>query len=382
MLPSGHHSAVASRGSTTASPTGSEEGTGRIFPCESCGADLVFDARSQTLRCSRCDFSRAVALDGAAPVQEQDLGRVLERQVHRSAPSLPAMEVQCDTCGAKVVFADNVTSKECEYCGAPRQRGGVHTATDRIGVDGMLPFQVEQRRAAESLASWVRSRWFAPNEFLRRGVEGKFSGNYLPFWTYDAMTSNWYTGERGEHYTVEVERNGKKERETRTRWYPASGSFTRFFDDVMVCAADGLPRKVIHELDPWPLDKVVPYTQQLLAGFGAKTYDISVGDGFKEAKQRMDAALREEARRRIGGDTQRVHSVKSRYEALTYKHLLLPVWMLTYRYGEKPYRVVVNATTGEVQGERPYSAIKIAIAVILAIIVAIGVALVAQEMER
>ena len=44
---------------------------------------------------------------------------------------------------------------------------------------------------------------------------------------------------------------------------------------------------------------------------------------------------------------------------MTYKHLLLPVWILAYKYGEKTYQVVVNAATGEVQGERPYSWIKI-----------------------
>jgi hypothetical protein len=84
----------------------------------------------------------------------------------------------------------------------------------------------------------------------------------------------------------------------------------------------------------------------------------------------MDSALRQEAARRIGGDDQRVHSVRTRYEALTFKHLLLPVWMLTYRYADKPYRVIVNATTGEVQGERPYSALKIALAVIVGLIIA------------
>jgi hypothetical protein len=68
-----------------------------------------------------------------------------------------------------VVFAGNVTSKECEYCGAPRQRGGVHRGVERVPVDGVLPFQVEQKAAATALSEWVRSRWFAPNEFLRRG---------------------------------------------------------------------------------------------------------------------------------------------------------------------------------------------------------------------
>lgn len=371
-------------GTTSGELSASEEGSGRVFPCEACGADLVFDAGRQVLRCTRCDFTRAVRLDGAPPVQEQDLTQALERlsrERHTGAVSLPAEELSCDSCGAKVVFAGNVTSKECEYCGAPRQRGGVHRSVERVPVDGVLPFQVEQRAAAGALAEWVRSRWFAPNEFLRRGVEGRFSGSYLPYWTYDAMTASWYTGERGEHYYVTVERNNQKVQERRTRWYPASGSFSRFFDDVMVCAATGLPAGVVQALEPWPLERVVPYTQQLLAGYGAKTYDLSVSDGFKEAKQRMDAALRREAARRIGGDDQRVHSVRTRYEALTFKHLLLPVWMLTYRYADKPYRVIVNATTGEVQGERPYSAVKIALAVLVGLIIA-GLLLYFEQQRR
>lgn len=364
---------MAALGTTSGTLSGSEEGSGRVFPCEACGADLVFDAARQVLRCTRCEFTRDVRLDGAPPVQEQDLTQALERmsrERHGAAVALPAEELSCDSCGAKVVFAGNVTSKECEYCGAPRQRGGVHRGVERVPVDGVLPFQVEQKAAATALSEWVRSRWFAPNEFLRRGVDGRFSGSYLPYWTYDAMTASWYVGERGEHYYVTVERNNQKVQERRTRWYPASGSFSRFFDDVMVCASTGLPDGVVRALEPWPLERVVPYTQQLLAGYGAKTYDLSVADGFKEAKQRMDAALRQEAARRIGGDDQRVHSVRTRYEALTFKHLLLPVWMLTYRYADKPYRVIVNATTGEVQGERPYSAIKIALAVLVGLIIA------------
>jgi hypothetical protein len=59
---------------------------------------------------------------------------------------------------------------------------------------------------------------------------------------------------------------------------------------------------------------------------------------------------------------------------LTPHPLLLPVWLLAYRYGGRSYRVAVNACTGEVNGERPYSAIKIALAVIAALAIALVVA--------
>jgi hypothetical protein len=82
----------------------------------------------------------------------------------------------------------------------------------------------------------------------------------------------------------------------------------------------------------------------------------------------MEAEITSEVRQRIGGDQQRIMSQNTQYDALTYKHVLLPVWILAYRYGDKPFRVVVNATSGKVHGERPYSAVKIALAVIAGLV--------------
>lgn len=137
------------------------------------------------------------------------------------------------------------------------------------------------------------------------------------------------------------------------RWYPASGSFQKFFDDVLVLANTGLRRDFMLELEPWPLLKVVPFDQQMLAGLMARTYDIELDECFAEGKQRIDTAIQAEVRQRIGGDTQVVHSVNSRYDAITYKHLLLPVRLLAYKFNDRTFQVFINAATGEVQGERP-----------------------------
>jgi hypothetical protein len=60
--------------------------------------------------------------------------------------------------------------------------------------------------------------------------------------------------------------------------------------------------------------------------------------------------------------------------ALSFKHVLLPVWLAAYRYGGKSFRFVVNGRTGSVDGERPYSAFKIALAVIAILLVALAIA--------
>ncbi|QDU38359.1 DNA-directed RNA polymerase subunit P [Maioricimonas rarisocia] len=345
-----------------------DDGKARTFPCEGCGADLKFSIGDQRLKCPFCGYEKEIELDPEAKVAEQDYHAMLERvkELHKSEPEQldEANEVRCGSCGGTVVFTGTLTSTTCPYCGSPIQREKVHSYTKRIPVDGVLPFLIEKKKAKQKLDEWVGSRWFAPNDFLKTGVEGRFNGVYLPYWTFDSLTFNAFSGQRGDNYTVTVGTGKNRRTVTRTRWTSASGTFQRFFDDVLVIASKGLPVKFLQELEPWPLSKCMPFTQQVLAGYLARTYDVPLDDGFEDARERIEAAVEQDVRRRIGGDKQRIHSLTCRCDAITFKHLLLPVWMLAYRYKDKSYRVFVNAGTGEVQGERPYSWVKIVSAVV------------------
>ena len=83
-----------------------------------------------------------------------------------------------------------------------------------------------------------------------------------------------------------------------------------------------------------------------------------------------------DARRDIGGDEQRVSNVETQYSAVTFKHLLLPVYVGAYRFNDKVFQVVVNGRTGEVQGERPYSVWKILLLVLAILFVLLVLAFV------
>jgi len=344
---------------------------------------MEFSIGKQSLQCPYCGFVKTIALGDSASVTEQDyhaaLARIAEQRAERVDDAFTAHEVRCTSCGATVQFVGTLTSQHCPYCGTPLQLADVHDAGEGIAVDGVLAFQVTRDGAQKQLHAWVRSRWFAPTRFKRQDLVEKLSGIYTPYWTYDAMTFTRYTGQRGEHYWVTVGTGKNRRRVRKTRWYPAAGDFQLFFDDLLVVATRDLPKQRVDALEPWPLYRCVPFTRELLAGFFARTYDLELDDGFQEADARIAAAIESEVRQRIGGDTQRIHSIETRHDAITYKHLLLPVWMLAYRFRQKVYQVVINAATGEVQGDRPYSAVKITLA-ILAGLAAVGtVALIAAH---
>ena len=346
------------------------------FPCPQCGADLRFDAEAGVLKCDHCGYEQEIEGHGriahAGGIRELDFSAAIAAQ-------LPETEMEdlriakCPNCGAEVEFDSAVHATECPFCATPVVADtGAHR---QIKPKGLLPFGLEERDAHRAMNDWLGRLWFAPGglqDYARKGR--RMTGIYVPYWTFDADTKSSYRGERGTVYYVTrtVNRNGKRTqvREQKVRWSPKSGRVARFFDDVLVLASTSLPRKYTAALEPWDLAALEPYRPEYLAGYRAEGYTVELEDGFVQARAHMDAVILRDVKFDIGGDRQRVHDIQTTVRDVTFKHILLPVWMAAYKYRGKTYRFVVNGRTGKVQGERPYSAWKIAFAVILGLIVA------------
>ena len=150
-----------------------------------------------------------------------------------------------------------------------------------------------------------------------------------------------------------------------------SGVVANSFDDVTVFANEGFDKKRIDKLAPWPTQSAKPYSPEFVAGHLCRTYDKDVEGCLGEATSTMESAIDTTIRQDIGGDHQEIHSRQINWFKMTYKHLLLPIWLLTVIYEGTPFQVFINGVTGEVQGQRPWSKVKIAAAVAVGIVVAI-----------
>jgi hypothetical protein len=93
----------------------------------------------------------------------------------------------------------------------------------------------------------------------------------------------------------------------------------------------------------------------------------------------MQTTIEQDVRAAIGGDEQQISSLETEYSNAMFRHLLLPVWIGAYRFQDKAYQVVVNARTGEVQGERPFSVAKIALLVAAILLVIAMLILVSKK---
>ncbi|EAR49842.1 hypothetical protein OG2516_06042 [Oceanicola granulosus HTCC2516] len=348
------------------------------FPCTVCGADMRFDPASNQMVCDHCGNTEPVEEAGpwgGGSIRELDFATALQGKVD-AADMEEVRTTSCPNCGALIEFEGDTHATECPFCATPVV---TDTGTTRhIKPRGLLPFAVEERAAHEAMTAWLGKLWFAPNglrQYARKGR--KLNGIYVPYWTFDADTSSRYSGERGDDYYVTrtVTRNGERKqiRERRTRWRRATGRVQRFFDDVLVLASKSLPKKYTDALEPWDLSALEPYRPEFLAGFTAEAYQVPLEEGFTEARAYMDRMILRDVKYDIGGDRQRVHDIQTEVRDVTFKHILLPVWMAAYKYNGQSFRFVVNGRTGKVQGERPYSAWKIAFAVILGLILAAGI---------
>ncbi len=364
----------------SAQPQSNTETKGKNFPCSACGAKLEYSPGASALKCPYCGQENKLPTS-IEEVKELDFYEFFARATEQGE-SVEKQTVKCTSCSAASTVEPNISMVKCPFCGS--QLTAQAKASRLIKPGAVLPFKVTRAKAAEEFRTWLSGLWFAPGELKNYATtSGGIKGMYIPYWTYDSRTTTWYDGSRGEDYYEtehyeEEDSDGntvtKSRQVTHTNWYNVSGCVGNTFDDVLILAGKSLPPEVIQSLEPWDLKNLVPYAEEYMSGFQAEAYQVDLGDGFEQAKALMEGAIRRSVERDIGGNHQRINAIRSQYDDITFKHVLLPVWISAYRYRDKTFRFIVNARSGQVQGERPWSMMKIALAVVAVLFILLLIA--------
>jgi len=365
-----------------------EATAGTQFPCPACGApEMAFDAGSQMLRCPFCGHTHQVPQQQTAAPQEHDLQQGMQQGAAQPAPQqqqdqagygTSTRTLQCQTCGARVAFAGREISKDCDFCGSQHVLEQQSTS-NLIRPESLVAFGVSQEQANEKFRSWLGGSFFRPGDLKSKARTDGIAGMYVPYWTFDAQVSSQWRAEAGYYYyeteTYVETVNGQQQKKTRqvrkTRWEPASGHRQDAHDDVLVCASRGLPEKLANRFATFDTRQLRPYDPQYLAGWRAEEYGIGLDEAWPNAQQRIEQEQHNRCSNDVPGDTQRGLQVQNQFGQRTYKHVLLPLWISSYRYNDKTYRFLVNGQTGEVSGEAPISWIRVAFVVLL-VVLAIG----------
>lgn len=346
--------------------------------CDECGAPLRWSPEVGALSCQHCDAIRQV---------EVIQGSIVERPLSEAGSAARGLGrdvrvLECETCTARVTLEGPETTEACPFCGSP---GVLDQEANRnlLRPESLIPLEVGKTKVNEAFAQWITSRWFRPNA-LRRTKTFDAVGVYVPAWTYDAKVHSDWSAQSGTYYYVterySTMQNGKMVSRTRqvrkVRWWPSWGMRDDVYDDVLVIASKGIDSQLGQALGPFAAEGLVPYSPGYLAGWRAEEYRIDLLEGWAEAELRIQQGQRRRCAGDVPGDTHRALRVNNQISDVRWKHILLPMWSVTYRYRNKPYAVLVHGQTGRIVGRAPYSWVKILFAVltVLALIALVAAA--------
>jgi hypothetical protein len=354
-------------------------------PCAACGAQAEWNPAKQRLVCPFCGTE--------APYEpDKDTGQIREIDLVAALRDLPAEQrgwqterrsVQCQSCKAVMVYDPARVGQNCEFCGSPALVDYQEIQAP-IRPQSLLPFKVTDTEVRDAMRRWYAGRWFAPGPLTRRALVDRVKGVYVPYWTFDAQVHCPWRAEAGYHYYVQeayTDNQGKRQvrQVQKTRWEPASGAIDHFFDDEPVPGTRGVDASLLRAVEPFPTRELVPYDTAYLSGFVVEHYQVVLVEAVQRSRESMHGQLEALCSREVPGDTQRNLTVFPEYSGETFKHILVPVWLLTYTYGPKTYQVVANGYTGEIAGRYPKSPWKIAGAVLLVAIIVLLIVFFAQS---
>ncbi len=333
----------------------------RNFPCPNCGAEMFWDPDADAQLCGHCDFRREVPRSQATIVE-----RALEDATTAARGFGTDVRVsQCGSCGARVTFDDSGTSTDCVFCGSP----AVLDQSERrnpLRPESLIPLDVGRDTVRTQFAKWTAGMWFRPNA-LKRVDQFQARGVYVPCWTFDAQVDSEWSADSGTYYYVTVmvpmTVNGRTtmvaQQVRHVRWTPARGKRHDAFDDLLVPASGFVRGDLLKKLGEFDSSALVPYQPEYLAGWHAEEYRVDLADGWRTAQSVIEAQQSARCGGDVPGDTYRDLRVANTIRDVRWKHILLPVWTLTYRCNGKPYTVLIHGQTGNVQGDAPISWVKV-----------------------
>ena len=329
--------------------------------CEECGAAVRWDPDADALSCAYCGTVR--------PVERGD-ETILERPLAAAAEVARGLGIDlrvtdCGQCGARITFEGASTSTACAFCGSSRVLDQ-DCNRNALRPESLVPLDVGRTEVEAAFDKWLTGLWFRPNAL--KGVKAADAqGVYVPYWTFDCHVHSDWTAMSGTYYYVTVPVvttvNGKvrtrMKRVRKVRWRPAAGERSDVFDDLLVPASRGLSTGLLDRLGGFDTTALVPYRSEYLAGWRAEEYAIDLEQGWEEGHRRVEARQHQRCAGDVPGDTQRALSVRNTVSDVRFRHVLLPVWSLVYRYRGKAFPVLVNGQTGRVVGKAPWSWVKI-----------------------
>ena len=320
------------------------------YKCPGCGAALAFNAESRNVKCDHCgkEYSVADIIALAEPnVDNEDFNWDKFKESNETLDGTAVY--QCQSCGAMLETDATTVATSCPYCDSnvvivDRVKGG-------LKPNAVIPFEISKQQLPELIKQFYYKKRLLPKDFFSSNVIEKAQGIYVPFWLYDSKIS----GKLKFKGTVVTTVRTSKEQITTTKDYLLIRDGDLSFAKVPVDASLKMDNDLMDSIEPFDYSKMLPFDGAYLTGFLADRFDTDPNSELRRASERMSNTFVNELSSTASGFSPVLVSKDIRMENCDVKYVLLPVYVLNCKYGDKKYRYAINGQTGKVVGELPIS---------------------------
>ncbi len=241
-----------------------------------------------------------------------------------------AQTLRCPFCGS-----DDMEKKRDEKSLAPRR---------------VVPFRTDRSQAESAMREWLGRGFWRPGNLAAQAAIVEMAPVYVPYWVFRANVHACWTADTSDTPSG-----------ARGDWYPLSGEHCQEYSGLLIGASGVLTASETASIQPFHIDEGVAPEQVDLDNVTVERFSLQRKYARPIARQAIETRVQQDVDAHyVPGRSRNVH-VNVQVESMSSEPILLPVWIMTYRFQDKVFRFLVNGQTGKAAGQAPTSLGKVAI---------------------
>jgi predicted RNA-binding Zn-ribbon protein involved in translation (DUF1610 family) len=311
-----------------------------ITKCTVCGAMLD----EEDLFCPNCGTE--------APVND---AKGATGDGNKPAAHLSTFNFTCRGCGASMSYDASAQTLRCPFCGSEQLEK--KPDEKEIAPDAVVPFVISREQAVATMRVWLGQGFWRPGDLAAEAAVVKMTPIYVPYWAFDAQTHTYWTADSSQTPAG-----------ARANWFPVGGQHDGEYSGLLVGASAALTPAETNALCPFDLSADVAPQKIDLANITTERFTVQRKYARPLAQQGLESLEAKACGQYVPGNSRNL-KVNVRMMNLASRPILVPVWIMAYRYRDQVFRFLANGQTGRAAGQAPLSYRKIGAAVAIAVVV-------------